>query len=67
MSPLEINVKINIARREMEFWQGILRDKSCKDCINFPEGVCKLAGGQVPPPDVQKVGCPAWEYDEIPF
>lgn len=62
-----IQVRINIARREMEYWQNILRDKLCEDCENFQHNGCKLAGGIAPPPEVQKVGCDSWVYDEIPF
>lgn len=67
MSRAVIEVRINIARREMEYWQNLLRDKSCNDCEHFQQDVCKLAGGQRPPPDVQKVGCDSWSWDEIPF
>lgn len=67
MKPVEIQVKINVARREMEYWQGILATKSCKDCINFQGGACSLANGVTPPPEVQKTGCPQWDWDEIPF
>lgn len=67
MTPGEIQVKINIARREMEFWQEILTRKSCNDCAHFPSGVCKLAGGIKPPDEVIPVGCDHWSWDEIPF
>lgn len=67
MKPIEIEVKIACARREMEHWQGILRDKSCQGCIHFQHPGCRLAGGIMPPAEVQKVGCPSWEYDGIPF
>lgn len=67
MKPVEIEVKIGIARREMEYWQGVLKSKSCEDCQNFQQGACELAGGQTPPPDVLKTGCPEWNWDEIPF
>lgn len=67
MTPAEITVKINVARREMEYWQNLLRDKSCKDCKHFQRHVCDLAGGQIPPDNVQKVGCDSWAWDCIPF
>lgn len=67
MSPGEIQVKINVARREMEFWQELLTKKSCKDCEHFPHGVCKLAGDILPPPDVVATGCDSWGWDNIPF
>lgn len=67
MKPVEIEVKINIARREMEYWQGILARKGCRDCQNFQAGGCELAEGQTPPPEVQAKGCPEWNWDCIPF
>lgn len=67
MKVSEIQVKINVARREMEYWQDILRTKSCDGCESFYLGGCKKADGQTPPADVQKVGCPEWTWDEIPF
>lgn len=67
MSTALIQVRINIASRELEYWRNLLRDKSCNDCENFQDGGCKLANGQRPPPEVQKVGCDSWEWDEIPF
>lgn len=62
-----IEVRINIARREMEYWQNLLRDKSCNDCQNFQQNGCKLAGGVTPPAEVVKVGCDSWSWDSIPF
>lgn len=67
MKPIEIEVKIACARREMEHWQGILAKKSCHDCQHFQHPGCQLANGISPPAEVQKVGCPAYEWDEIPF
>jgi len=67
MKPIEIEVKIACARREMEHWQSILRGKSCEDCQHFQQSVCTLAGGVRPPPDVIKKGCPEWIWDCIPF
>lgn len=67
MKPIEIEVKIACARREMEQWQAILARKSCHDCIHFQHPGCQLANGISPPTEVQKVGCPSYEWDEIPF
>lgn len=67
MSAAYIQVRINIARREVEYWQNLLRDKSCKDCEHYQEFGCKLAEGVRPPPEVEKVGCASWEWDCIPF
>ena len=66
MKPFEIQVKISIARREMEFWQNLLQTKSCKDCLNFQQGQCTQFNAE-PPPDVQQVGCESWDWDQIPF
>lgn len=67
MRPAEIQVKINIAQREADYWRNVLKNKGCHDCINFQRNACELANGQTPPLDVQKVGCPEWTWDEIPF
>lgn len=67
MKPAEIEFKIRLAEKEAKLWRDILADKSCHHCLHFSAGGCNLADGQVPPPEVQKSGCPAWEYDEIPF
>lgn len=67
MKPSEIKVKISMARREMQWWEGVLAKKSCIDCIHFHGGGCRLANGQTPPPDIQKTGCPEWTWDEVPF
>ena len=68
MKPSEIQVKIMCARREMEYWQEILARRSCSDCENrMTHGGCKLANGIVPPQEVQKSGCPEWDWDNIPF
>ena len=67
MKHSEIQVKIEIDKREMQFWLEILEKKSCSDCQNFPNGVCKLAGDVLPPPEIQKTGCPEWAWDSIPF
>lgn len=68
MTPAEIQVKINIAQREADFWREILRRKSCKDCVHFANAPqCAMANGAVPPSDVQRTGCPSWSWDEIPF
>jgi hypothetical protein len=67
MKVSEIQVKIQCAEREAHYWREILRKKSCADCINWYDSGCKLANGERPPPEVEKVGCPAWAWDEIPF
>lgn len=67
MTPAEIHVKINVARREMEYWQKLLLSKSCHDCTHFQARGCLLANGQTPPKEVQAKGCDSWDWDNIPF
>lgn len=67
MSPADIQVKINIAQKEADFWRGILARKACKNCSNWQSPGCELAGGEVPPEDIVKAGCDAWLHDGIPF
>lgn len=67
MSPAEIQIRINLARREMEHWQGILRDKACTNCKEWQHRGCGLAGGVEPPAEVVKAGCDSWAWDLLPF
>lgn len=67
MKIAEIEVKIACARREMEHWQNILNTRKCQDCEHWSGSGCDKAGGAVPPPDVQKTGCPEWQWNLIPF
>jgi hypothetical protein len=67
MTPAEIEVKVSIARREMQFWQEVLTRKGCKDCKHWQHPGCGLAEGIHPPPDVVKEGCPEWLWDGVPF
>lgn len=40
----------------------------CKSCQHYASGRgCALAGGIDPPPEVKAAGCPAWQWDGIPF
>lgn len=71
MKPVEIEVKVNIIKKELAYWEGVLKDRRCATCENYAYqgaagSVCNLAG-IAPPPDVLKTGCPEWAYDEIPF
>lgn len=64
----EIKQRIVYHKREIATWEEIVSKKSCNDCVNQNgNNGCKLADGMVPPPEVQNVGCDAWEWDEIPF
>lgn len=67
MKIAEFEVKIRLAEKEAKYWRDILAKKSCDDCAHWQYQGCQLASGQTPPPEVQKAGCPAWEWDEIPF
>ena len=40
--------------------------KSCQSCMHWSRG-CKLAGGQMPPEDIQKAGCQSWNWDGVVF
>lgn len=66
MRPVEIQVKIGLARREMEYWEGILKGKKCSDCQDFQQGVCAKYNAE-PPAEVQATGCDEWNWDQIPF
>lgn len=68
MRPVEITLRIQTLERELQLWKNILANKSCHDCAHFANApICALAHGASPPPEVQKVGCPSWVWDEIPF
>lgn len=66
MTPAEIQVKINLARREMEFWQGVLADKRCGNCENFDGHRCDKYEAE-PPGGIKEPGCDEWSWDSIPF
>lgn len=66
MRVVEIEVKIGLARREMEYWQGILKNKVCGECQNFQQGNC-LKFNARPPGGDKEPGCGEWSWDEIPF
>ncbi len=66
MKVVEIEVKIGLARREMEYWQGILKNKVCGECLNFQQGNC-LKFNARPPGGDKEPGCDEWSWDEIPF
>lgn len=42
-------------------------DTGCKGCDHYVDGKCIVAGGMEIPADVIGVGCPSWEYDDVPF
>lgn len=66
MRPGEIRVKIKALMNEAQMWSDILEKKSCPDCEYFQQNVC-LKFDAAPPPEVVKVGCDEWSWDEIPF
>lgn len=67
MTPAEIQVKIKILRRELQWWEETLAKKSCTDCKHWQHRGCGLAEGAEPPAEVVKVGCPEWNWDQIPL
>ena len=40
--------------------------KSCLSCLQWDKG-CKLAGRKMPTEQVQKEGCPSWDWDGVVF
>lgn len=67
MTPAEIQVKINIAQREADYWRDKLAGKGCENCLHWQHRGCGLADGAEPPAEVVQVGCDNWNWDEIPF
>jgi len=67
MRPVEIQVKISIARREMEYWQGVLSDRSCKECEHGLSSNWCSKHEASPPKEVQASGCDDWAWNCIPF
>lgn len=68
MDEKAIRDRIRMHEREAVLWREILNKRSCKSCEHWLiVGGCALAEGSEPPAEVQKTGCPAWEYDEVPF
>lgn len=66
MKVVEIEVKIALARREMQFWQGILADKRCGNCMEYQRDVCGKYQA-APPQGAREPGCADWSWDSIPF
>lgn len=66
MKPVEIQVKINIAQREADFWRGILADKRCGNCEELEGGMCRKFNAS-PPEGIKQPACDDWSFDEIPF
>ena len=62
----EIRIKIKALMGEAQMWSDILEKKSCNDCTNFYQSKCHKFDAE-PPPEVVKVGCEEWNWDEIPF
>lgn len=62
-----IRQRITFHEAECRTWREILAKKSCSTCEQFDNGACKLAGGVEPPAEVQRVGCPSWVFEFVPF
>jgi hypothetical protein len=63
----EIEVKVCIIRRELDYWESLVANKRCANCASFENRVCVVAGHVAPPHEVQAVGCPEWAWDQVPF
>lgn len=66
MRAVEIEVKISLARREMQFWQGVLADKRCGNCTEYHQNFCHKFQA-APPEGDRQPGCDEWSWDQIPF
>lgn len=67
MKPAEIQVKINVLQREMDFWRGVLADKRCGNCENFNQSGTCIKYNATPPEGDKQPGCDDWSWDSIPF
>lgn len=65
MTKLEIRQRIASLQSEIAYLQAI--QTNCANCVHWKQGGCELAGGAVPPENVQRDGCESWRWDEIPF
>lgn len=66
MKLTEIQERIAGLRKDMEFLERQMATKACRTCMSFERGMCKVAN--LPPPDhVRPIGCPEWDWDEVPF
>jgi hypothetical protein len=66
MRPAEIQVKINVLQREMDFWRGVLADKRCGNCMEWDGQQCDKYKA-TPPQGLKEPGCEEWSWDSIPF
>lgn len=66
MTPSEIQVKINIAQREADYWRGVLADKRCGNCTYFSTSICEKYNA-APPGGMKEPGCDEWNWDCVPF
>jgi len=67
MRPAEIEIKINLAQKEADYWRTVLADKSCRHCEHGSRTSWCEKFSAVPPIEVQQAGCDEWAYDSIPF
>lgn len=54
----------NLVRAEAVRLEAIV--PKCASCKHY-EGVHCMEFNAVPPPDVQAIGCEAWQWDSVPF
>lgn len=60
----ELNIKMDLYRRELKRLEGI--ETSCHQCDHFERGKCRKFEA-TPPPEFLKAGCEEWEWNGIPF
>lgn len=69
--PVRYNTKREIEARLTEIEQEknflLSLNTSCGTCDAFNGRHCARAGGQEPPPEIKKAGCPEYFWDGIPF
>jgi hypothetical protein len=65
MNKIELKAKLELFQREATALARIKTD--CSQCEHgMRRGLCGLYNAPVPP-DVARVGCDAWVYNEVPF
>jgi len=62
MKPHEINQLVQLLDRLRVSVLSMPFHKSCIDCVNLDNGICKLAG-KAPPEEIMRAGCEAYLYD----
>jgi hypothetical protein len=66
LSPCRYRPLLATLTRLNGFRAGMRGQRRCDHCRSRQNG-CQLAGGQMPPEQVQKAGCQSWMWAGIPF